>query len=146
MPADEIGCLLWTAHLKSSGYGEFTAYGRRNVPAHRFAYELLVGPIPSGLHLDHLCRERRCVRPDHLEPVTPGENVRRGEGVSAINARKTVCPQGHPLSGENLYRKPDGRRVCRACRRDREGGPEFRARRREYLRGWRRRRQQGEVS
>ncbi|WP_138905977.1 HNH endonuclease signature motif containing protein [Streptomyces chryseus] len=119
-PPTDSGCMLWTAHLKTSGYGEFTGRDRKNVSAHRFAYELLVERIPPGLQLDHLCRERRCVRPDHLEPVTLVENVMRGNSFAAQNARLTHCRRGHELAGANLYRKPDGRRVCKTCRRARE--------------------------
>lgn len=89
------------------------------VAAHRLAYEELRGPIPSGLELDHKCRVRGCVNPWHLEPVTTAENIRRGIGRPAENARKAVCLRGHPLSGDNLYRSPSGLggRRCRSCRR-----------------------------
>lgn len=110
------GCWLWAGALSPAGYGRFDV-GSRNVRAHRWAYEEERGPIPEGLSLDHLCRTRRCVRPGHLEPVTQRENVLRGEGFAAVNARKTHCPRGHPLSGENLYRNHRGWRQCRACNR-----------------------------
>ncbi len=105
-------CWLWTGSLNADGYGNFRGRG-----AHRVAYELVIGPIPEGHTLDHLCRVRHCVRPDHLEPLTLGENVLRGEGWSALNARKTHCPQGHAYTPENtlLYRD---HRYCRACRLD----------------------------
>jgi hypothetical protein len=83
--------------------------------AHRAAYELAHGPVPPGMVLDHRCRERTCINPAHLEPVPNRENVLRGVGPSAVNARKTACKRGHPLAGPNLYRMPDGRRQCRAC-------------------------------
>jgi hypothetical protein len=106
-------CWLWTGSINSSGYGVLHI-DRRPVRAHRLAYEELVGPIPYGLALDHLCRVRNCVRPDHLEPVTLGENVLRGVSPSAVNRRKTHCPQGHPFNETNTYRR-SGRRVCREC-------------------------------
>ena len=84
--------------------------------SHRLAYELEIGPIPAGLEIDHLCRVRNCVNPAHLEPVTHAENIRRGTGPLAENARKTECVHGHPLEGANLYVRPgDGHRQCRAC-------------------------------
>lgn len=83
--------------------------------AHRFSYALLVGPLPTNRVIDHLCRNTRCVNPDHLELVSNAENILRGTGFSAINARKTHCPQGHELAGENLYVSPGGGRFCRAC-------------------------------
>lgn len=107
------GCWEWTGVRTSDGYGQI--YGRMQM-AHRVMYELLVGPIPEGLELDHLCRNPWCVRPDHLEPVTTRENVLRGVGISAVNARKTECLKGHSLSGENLYLHR-GKRRCRTCRR-----------------------------
>jgi len=109
-------CWLWTACIQTGGYG-LSWYNGRNVLAHRLSYELLKGEIPKGLTIDHLCRVRHCVNPDHLEVVTNKENVLRGEGLSAINSRKTHCKRGHPLSGDNLYRHPKGERHCRACKK-----------------------------
>jgi hypothetical protein len=102
-------CWEWTGSL-NKGYGQWSAR-----MAHRLVWEVLVGPIPDGLTLDHLCRNSRCVNPDHLEPVTQAENNRRGYGWPAANARKTHCPEGHPYSGRNLilFR---GSRYCRECK------------------------------
>lgn len=106
-------CWLWTAALHN-GYGSFYLPGAGTRRAHRIAYEALVGPIPEGLTLDHLCRNRGCVNPAHLEPVTNKENILRGVGITAENARKTHCVNGHPLEGYNLMFQPGGRR-CREC-------------------------------
>lgn len=111
------GCWQWTGVKMPAGYGVFGAY-RRNVMAHRFSYEEVVGPIPPGLHLDHLCRNTSCVNPDHLEPVTPAVNVLRGVGFAALNARKTHCKSGHEFTPENTYIRPDrSGRDCLECRR-----------------------------
>lgn len=107
-------CWLWTAS-RSDGYGHFHV-SRARMPAHRYAYELLVGPIPEGLILDHLCRVRHCVNPAHLEPVTSAENTLRGYGMPARNARKTHCKYGHEFTPENTRRTRLGRE-CRTCRR-----------------------------
>lgn len=112
---DPDGCWLWIGAKSSTGYGVFRA-GGRDVRAHRYAYETLVGPIAPSLTLDHLCRIPACVNPSHLEPVSSRENTLRGETVTAANAEKTHCDSGHELVGENLYVTPDGRRQCRACR------------------------------
>lgn len=108
---DADGCWLWTANINNGGYGTFHN-GDRDVKAHRYAYELMVGPIPEGLVIDHLCRVRRCVNPGHLDPVTAEENVRRGEGPTAVNARKARCHRGHPLD----YVDSQGARQCSTCR------------------------------
>lgn len=109
-------CWIWLGYTNPNGYGEFH-YRRRRQMAHRYAYGQLVGPIPAGLHIDHLCRTHACVNPAHMEPVTIAENVLRGVGFSAKNAKKTHCPSGHPYSGENLYVDRHGYRYCKACNR-----------------------------
>lgn len=90
--------------------------GARRVGAHVFVWEYVNGPVPAGLHIDHLCRAPRCVNPDHLEAVTPKENTLRGVGPTAINAKKTHCVHGHEYTAKNTYRTKTGGRSCRACR------------------------------
>ena len=101
-------CWLWTGS-KNNGYGYFRA--GKHVLVHRYAYELLKGEIPEGLHIDHLCRVRNCVNPDHLEPVTLAENNRR------VAEARTHCKWGHSFSGDNLFLRKNGERECRTCMR-----------------------------
>lgn len=110
-PAD---CWEWAAFRKPSGYGQFSA-GKRRLAAHRVAYVLTHGEPPTGLDLDHLCRNRACVNPHHLEPVTRRVNLRRGTG----HGSETRCPQGHPYSPTNTYVERDGSRKCATCVRAR---------------------------
>lgn len=106
------GCWEWTAGLFSNGYGQFWSSGRI-VGAHRWAYEALVGPIPEGLELDHLCRNIKCVNPTHLEPVTSKENTLRGEGPTAQNAKKQACTKcGSPYVAVGVKTQV---RICRKC-------------------------------
>lgn len=107
---DANGCWIWDKPNLGRGYGQF--FGG----AHRWSYEFFVGEIPEGLHLDHLCRNRACVNPCHLDPVPRRINILRGTSQSAINARKTHCVRGHPFDSGNTYVTPDGRRQCRTCR------------------------------
>lgn len=101
-------CWLWMG-AKWKGYGQFGVQQSPGVwplrKAHRVAYELIVGPIPDGMQLDHLCRNPSCVNPDHLEPVTNRENGLRGVSIAATNAKKTHCPQGHEYTFENTVTK-----------------------------------------
>lgn len=118
--ANEAGCWVWLA-ATSAGYGRFLVEGRLE-QAHRVSYERLIGRIPEGLQIDHLCRVRGCVNPAHMEPVTARVNTLRGEGATAIHAAQTHCGKGHPLSGENVrVRRRAGKvsgRVCVACYRE----------------------------
>lgn len=112
--ATPTGCWQWTGTVTDQGYGTIWVNGK-NRKAHRVTYEMFVGPIPDGLTLDHLCRNRPCVNPEHLEPVTQLINNLRGDTLGARNLAKTHCPRNHPYDAENTewYR---GHRYCRACR------------------------------
>jgi hypothetical protein len=106
--SDATGCWLWGGHIDKRGYGRLRGKG-----AHRLTYQEFVGPIPDGLDLDHLCRVTACVNPQHLEPVTPIENIRRR------SAAYKACKHGHEFTPENTYRH-SGRRHCRTCQRERQ--------------------------
>lgn len=112
------GCWDWMGACDSHGYGNF-GYRGRTIGAHRYSYETLVGVIPDGLEIDHLCRNARCVNPTHMEAVTRSENVRRGLLPSIIRQwqlAKTHCPKGHPYNECNTYISPSGDRSCRTCK------------------------------
>lgn len=106
-------CWTWLGTLKRDGYGTTSIDGRFGT-VHRLAYERYVGPIPEGLEIDHLCRNRACCNPAHLEPVTRQEHARRG-----VWATRTHCAYGHELAGDNLIIRPEGSRRCRECKRRR---------------------------
>lgn len=108
-------CWNWIAATDGHGYGKFYA-NPGHAKAHRWSYEHHRGPIPSGLQIDHLCRNRACVNPDHLDPVTPRVNTMRGFAVSALRARQTHCIHGHEFTPRNTILDKRGHRTCRSCR------------------------------
>lgn len=126
------GCWMWTASTERQGYGHVNIAGR-TVGAHRYVYEALVGPIPPGMDLDHICHNedetcdggwtcphRRYVRPDHLEPTDQGTNLRRGKGLAATKAAQTHCIHGHAFDEQNTKVRANGTRSCRMCHAQRE--------------------------
>lgn len=129
----ENGCWHWTGYLAPTGYG-LTKIQRVGVNVHRFSYLVFVGDIPDGMHLDHTCHteaierkecaggegclHRRCANPFHLKAVTPRENVLISLSVTAENAKRTHCMNGHSLEGDDLHLRASGGRVCYQCRRD----------------------------
>ena len=130
------GCWEWNRALSTGGYGQ-CKWGGIVRRSHRLAYEVWRGPLTPGLQLDHLCRNRKCINPYHLEEVTAKVNNLRGVGPSARNAKKTHCPSGHAYSGENLvtYTRRNGNkwRVCRVCKRSSSLAYMRRARARQRL-------------
>jgi hypothetical protein len=115
-------CWIWKGALKDDGYAQFwisNQHPPHQEYIHRFVYEITKGSIPDGLAIDHLCRNRACPNPDHLEAVSSKENVLRGIGITAVNSRKTHCKHGHLLTAENIYVYDKGR-VCKLCLKDRE--------------------------
>lgn len=113
-------CWEWTGTIGVYGYGKIYIEGKHK-RAHRAVYESLVGEIPKGLVLDHLCRNRSCVNPDHLEPVTSKENLLRGDTLASQNSTKTHCLRGHIFDDKNTYYKKNGNggRACRECQNTR---------------------------
>jgi hypothetical protein len=108
-------CWEWTRCVDKCGYG-IVAIKRRTFLAHRVSYQIFNGPIPEGMTIDHLCRKRKCVNPDHLEPVTLKENILRGNGPCAINARKTHCNKGHEFTENNIVWGKSGNSITRNCK------------------------------
>jgi hypothetical protein len=114
---------LWNGYLDKDGYGQYWL-NNKNVRAHRIVYESIVSQIPKDLVIDHLCRIRHCVNPDHLEVVTPLENMMRGQNSTSQNAKKTSCKHGHEFTAENTYTNPfTKKRKCLTCNRNNYGKP-----------------------
>jgi hypothetical protein len=140
-------CWVWQGCRDRDGYGRFYSHTeggkKRRMHAHRFAYEQCRGAIPAGLVLDHLCRNRACCNPAHLEIVSHRVNNLRGESFAARNARETHCPQGHPYDGDNVIRTKRRDRRCRTCARLEQAviraclTPEEREQRSAYQRAYR---------
>lgn len=125
-------CWLWRAGLGTNGYGRFRL--GKHKQAHRVSFEWARHRIPDGLQLDHLCRVRNCVNPNHLEPVTSRENTLRGETLAAECASKTHCPQGHPYDDQNTLQESGGRyRRCRSCARERDRARRLDPKRMAYM-------------
>lgn len=121
-------CWLWTGTVVRAGYGTFRMGSRldgsrKNVRAHRFIFDLVGKSIPEDLVIDHLCRNRRCVNPDHLEPVSTAVNIKRGNAgrpkIDVHGSRRWECPNGHPANEANTYTRSNGYRYCRVCARQR---------------------------
>lgn len=124
---DDSGCWVWKGYIRD-GYGIFNYKGKK-MQAHRFMYQLMLDKeLSKYIQLDHLCKNRACVNPDHVEEVSGKENTLRGMGPTAINARRTHCVNGHEFTPDNTYIRPDdGARDCKTCARE--------AKRRQRARG-----------
>lgn len=121
---DGSGCVLWSGAKNHDGYGilrigSTTDGTRRVVRAHRFVYFLTHGSIPDGFEISHTCAHRHCIEPAHLVAMKHAEIIERGN-TGLLNKSRTTCPQGHPYAGSNLHHTPRGRRICRACDRERK--------------------------
>lgn len=116
-PSDQ--CWPWTGALEK-GYGRIRVGNGKRMPVHRWAYTDVFGPVTDGMVIDHLCRNRACCNPAHLEPVDNRTNLLRGETHAARNAAKTQCVRGHDFTEANTYVDPLGKRICRKCRQDRK--------------------------
>lgn len=119
---DTSECCIWagntiTTHSLTYGVINHRTKNGKTHFIHRVVYEDIVGTIEDNLVIDHLCRNTLCINTDHLEAVTNKENILRGNGAPAVNARKTLCVRGHRLYGENLRIRKDGRRVCISCQK-----------------------------
>jgi hypothetical protein len=115
VPEPNSGCWIWIGADDGGRYGNAWVNGKL-VKAHRASYEMHRGPIPAGMQIDHLCRVKCCVNPDHLEAVTDAENRQRAKSWNP-NRLKRECPEGHPYSGDNLHIRPNGNRRCKHCSR-----------------------------
>lgn len=135
MPEPNSGCWIWLGPYWGGGYGSFVYRKGHGIQAHRAVWQFYNGPIPEKKTLDHLCRNRWCVNPQHCEPVSQRENVLRGVNIAAVRATATHCENGHEFTEENVYRWGTIRQ-CRTCRKNRENNRD-RTKKAEYLRQWR---------
>jgi hypothetical protein len=119
-PCPNTGCWHWGGTIHHTGYGSYW-YGYRSVLPHRYIYEVIHGPLPPVMKVDHICRNKSCVNPAHLDAVTQRENIIRGMAPASVNAAKTHCIHGHPFAGDNLIVRCYGshpRRCCLECTRE----------------------------